>query len=497
MYNEVTKVFERLGGSFMGKITINMLSKADSVKGQGVGSAYLEQVKLVTEGASDIFDIKINDKHDADINHHHTVFPFNYMRMKTGKGINVCYVHFLPETLDGSINLPKIAFDAFKKYVVDLYKSADYLIVVNPIFIKELESHGINREKVKYIPNYVSKADFYKKSDKDKKSLRKELGIKSKDFVVLGVGQVQTRKGVLDFVEVAEKLPNVTFLWCGGFSFGNITDGYKELKKVVENPPANVKFLGIIPREKMNDMYNVADVLFMPSYNELFPMSILEASNVEIPILLRDLDLYKDILFDNYLIGNNNQEFVSKIKSLTEDKKLYNEYSLKSQNISNFYSKENVLKIWRDFYTGIYNKNVLKHLVFLSKTAKEMDNIIAGKKTSVIRGGINKKACYTRTKKGDILYFTERNNGSYIECKAIVSNVINTEKLTKEEALELILKHQNSLHLTASQIKKWAMKPYLTIIEFKKLEVIEPFKIYECDYINMENWLIINKKLDD
>jgi 1,2-diacylglycerol-3-alpha-glucose alpha-1,2-galactosyltransferase len=481
----------------MGKITINMLSKADSVKGQGVGSAYLEQVKLVTEGASDIFDIKVNDKHDADIIHHHTIEPMNYLRMKTSKGINVSYVHFLPETLDGSINLPKPAFDIFKKYVVDFYKSADYLVVVNPIFISALESHGISRQRIKYIPNYVSKADFYKKSAKEKKALRKELNIRPDEFVVLGVGQVQTRKGVLDFVEVAEKLPNVTFLWCGGFSFGNITDGYKELKKVVDNPPKNVKFLGIIPREKMNDMYNVADVLFMPSYNELFPMSILEASNVEVPILLRNLDLYKDILFDNYLIGNDNKDFISKIKSLTEDKKLYEEYSIKSRNISEFYSKENVLKIWRDFYIKIYSNNELKHLVFLSKTAKEMDNIISGKKTAVIRGSSSKKACYTKAKKGDTLYFTERNDGGYIECKAIVSEVINTEKLVREEALELILQHQNELCLTASQIKKWAMKPYLTIVKFKKLEVIEPFKIYECDYINMENWLIINKKLDN
>ena len=46
----------------MKKIKINMLSEADSVEGQGVGSAYLEQVGLLREGASDVFDIVINDK---------------------------------------------------------------------------------------------------------------------------------------------------------------------------------------------------------------------------------------------------------------------------------------------------------------------------------------------------------------------------------------------------------------------------------------------------
>jgi len=496
VYNKNVKLFERKGVSFMRKISINMLSKADSVKGQGVGSAYLEQVKLVTEGASDIFDIRINDWRDADIIHHHTVDPVNYLRMKTNRGINVSYVHFLPETLDGSINLPKPAFEVFKKYVVDFYKSADYLVVVNPIFISALEAHGIKRESVKYIPNYVSKEEFNKKTEKEVNILREELNIEPSDFVVIGVGQVQTRKGVLDFVDVASKMPDVTFLWCGGFSFGAITDGYKELKKIFDNPPKNVRFLGIIPREKMNDMYNIADVLFMPSYNELFPMSILEASNVEIPILLRDLDLYKDILFDNYLIGDNNDDFIAKLKSLKKDKKVYDKYFLKSRNISIFYSKENVLKIWRDFYTEIYKNKKVNHLVFLNKSHSSLKKIIDGDKTMIVRGGSTNKNVFSKVKAGDNLYFIEKGTAGYIEYKAVVKEVTTTEKLDEEAALNLILDKQNELLLTASQIKKWATTSYLTFISFDRVENKEPFKIEECSYVTIDDWISINRKLD-
>ena len=42
------------------RIVINMISSADMVAGQGVGSAYEEQVQLVKEGASDIFDVRVN-----------------------------------------------------------------------------------------------------------------------------------------------------------------------------------------------------------------------------------------------------------------------------------------------------------------------------------------------------------------------------------------------------------------------------------------------------
>ena len=148
-------------------------------------------------------------------------------------------------------------------------------------------------------------------------------------------------------------MPDVTFVWCGGFSFGVITDGYDELKKIYENPPKNVIFTGIVKREEMNDMYNMADVLFVPSYNELFPMAILEAVNSEKPLLLRDLDLYKDILFKKYLTGNNNDEFIEGLKKLRDDKKTYNNYSKYSKEISEFYSKEHVLNIWKEFYQDI------------------------------------------------------------------------------------------------------------------------------------------------
>lgn len=341
----------------MEKIRINMLSSADKVDGQGVGSAYLEQVNLIKEGASDIFDVTINGSMDCDIQHIHTVDPQYYLKMKATKAANVCYVHFLPDTLDGSIELPKAIFKIFKKYVIELYKTADYLIVVNPIFMDALSAYGIKREKMVYIPNYVSKDDFYPKSTEEIMDLKRQYHIDANAFVVIGVGQVQTRKGVLDFIEVAKALPHITFVWCGGFSFGRITDGYEELKKIVDNPPENVKFLGIIPREQMNDFYNIADVLFMPSYNELFPMSILEAVNLHKPLVLRDLELYEDILFKKYLAGQDNETFAALIDQLYQDKEIYQTSSNWSKEISEFYSKENVLKIWIDFYTKVHEEH--------------------------------------------------------------------------------------------------------------------------------------------
>ncbi len=330
---------------------INMLSSADKVKGQGVGSAYIEQVKLVKSGLPD-YEVIVNKFKLSDIMHYHSIDPQFYLLsiISKIKSVNVGYVHFLPETIEGSIELPYVIKKIFYWYIISFYKRMDYLVTVNPYFIKLLENHGISRDKVTYIPNFVSISNFYSMDRKAKYSLREKYGIKPNDFVVLGVGQVQTRKGVFDFIECAKALKELKFIWAGGFSFGKITSGYKELKKVVENPPENVQFPGILDRENMNELYNISDLMFLPSFNELFPMTILESFNCKIPILLRDLDIYPDVFFDYYLKGNTVSDFVQIIDKLSSDIEYRSHWEEQSFKGHKFYCEENVLSMWKDFY---------------------------------------------------------------------------------------------------------------------------------------------------
>ncbi len=339
--------------------TINMLSSATKVKGQGVSSAYLEQVELVKNGLKD-YEIKINSFKYCNIAHHHTIdFKF-FLNMPFSKlkGVTVAYVHFVPETIEDSLKLPFLFKKLFYKYIIKFYKSVDYLVVVNPYFIDVLKSYKLDETKITYIPNYVSEDNFYIQEKQIVQATKEKYKIPSGKFVVLGVGQVQTRKGILDFIEVANSLPNIQFVWAGGFSFGPITDGYFELKKIVENPPPNVNFIGIVEREEMNDIYNIADLMFLPSFSELFPMSVLEALSLKLPVLLRDLDIYNNILFDYYLKGKDVSEFVEIISKLESKDENYDNWSENSWKCHQFYSKEYVLNMWKEFYDKIYSKGI-------------------------------------------------------------------------------------------------------------------------------------------
>ena len=335
-------------------IRINILSKAESVPAQGVGSASIEHNSLVN--TSKELEVFINEKGDKfDICHIHSVHLGHRFRMSK-KHINIVDVHFLPRNNKGSVSIGKPAEWLLTKYVENMYRNADEIVVVNPTFIPEIEAMGINKEKITYIPNYVSKERFYKLPQEKRLEIRVQYHINKDDFVVLGCGQIQTRKGFDDFIEIAKRCPDIKFIWAGGFSFGRITHGYKKYRKIIANPPSNVGVLGILNRDQMNDIYNMSDVLLLPSYMELFPMTILEASNVGLPILVRDLDLYKPIIFDKYIASKDIDEFVNNINSLHNDKDYYNKQSQNSDYISSFYSKEKVLKMWEDYYQRIYKK---------------------------------------------------------------------------------------------------------------------------------------------
>lgn len=339
------------------KLHIVMYSSADSVAGQGVGSAYEEQVALIKEGAADLFDVDVNKwTAAADIQHFHTLDPVFYIKLISKKAVNIVYCHFLPDTLEGSLKIPKMLMGTASEYITTFYKTADRVVVVNPSFIDELVRYDIDRSKIYYIPNFVSHETFHPLGKQARDEWRKRYGIDPDAFVVLGCGQVQTRKGVKDFVETAKMMPDLTFVWAGGFSFGAMTDGYEELKALMENPPENVVFTDIVPRENMVDIFNMSDVLFIPSYNELFPMTILEAVNLDIPLVTRDLELYEDILFDHYLKGSSNEEFAALLRTLKDDPQAYAAQSAHSHALSQYYSKEHVLDMWKKFYVDAWKE---------------------------------------------------------------------------------------------------------------------------------------------
>lgn len=133
----------------------------------------------------------------------------------------------------------------------------------------------------------------------------------------------------------------------------------------------------------------------------------------------------------------------------------------------------------------------MDHVVYLDSKAAELEKLISGEKTMIIRGAAGRKLPYGRVNQGDKLYFIINNGEGLVKAKATVSSVLNSEKLTKEDSISLIKENQNKLNLTEKQLSRWGGKRYLVLIEIEGFAVITPFEIDRSNYGNMDDWLPI------
>ena len=335
-------------------LSVKMYYDKTMPAGQGVLSACHEQIAL----CKTIKELKVieNGFGKADIHHYHTINPPFFFSMLFRRFIcrkpTVAYVHFLPETTMDSVRLNKLYRWGFCWYMLRFYNAAKSLVVVNPDFIDKLVAFGIKREKITYIPNFVSKETFYPLPDNELVEAKAKY-TETPQFTVVSAGQLQTRKGVFDFAKIAEQLPDITFLWAGGFSFGSITQGYEEIQELLKDHPPNLKFVDIVPRAQMNTFLNAGDLFLLPSYAELFPMTILEALNIHIPIVLRDIPEYEHIMPDYALFAQTNEEFVEHVKRLHDNAEHYKQHASRSEAGSKFYSKERIADLWNKFYQRV------------------------------------------------------------------------------------------------------------------------------------------------
>ncbi|MFD2305497.1 hypothetical protein [Enterococcus termitis] len=130
-----------------------------------------------------------------------------------------------------------------------------------------------------------------------------------------------------------------------------------------------------------------------------------------------------------------------------------------------------------------------EHLVYLNSKAKELEKLLTNEKTMIIRGAAGKKVPLGgRAKIGDIIYFVETGGNMIVTHRAIIKDVIESEKMTPDESIAFVETYQKELNLSTEQYKRWAGKKCLAVFEIDKLEAIEPFK-YRRDK-NMDDWII-------
>ena len=225
------------------------------------------------------------------------------------------------------------------------------MIAVAPHVKTELQNIHVS-SKIHVLCNSVNRSKF-SPNDEFKLKFRKKYNIDQNAFVALCVGQIQPRKGIYDFIEAARQTPNITYVWVGGTPFKGLTADYKKLQSVVNDAPSNIVFTGIIDFNDMPAHYAMADVFFMPSYQENFAFATIEASSVRLPLVLRDNVEYPDSLFTHYLKGKTSQDFADIIHKLSSDSDYLSHWQQESETLASKYSLKSYMKQLKDIYLGM------------------------------------------------------------------------------------------------------------------------------------------------
>ncbi|MBL0300090.1 MAG: glycosyltransferase family 4 protein [Cytophagaceae bacterium] len=334
---------------------IHLVSSTEFMtQGTGVHSAFMGMQNLLKE-KNDI-EVITNGQGKGDIFHSHSYGLYYFLKSASYKGRRIHTVHTTPDTVKGSVIFSGMILPFANLYFKMVFNHADVCIAISPMVESRLRKLKV-KSRIFRLDNPIDFSKWRPESDYREKG-RNMLGILPHKKVILGVGQLQKRKGVEDFLEIAEKNPEFEFVWVGGRPFGLVTEGVARINQKIENAPGNVHFAGMISQENMPLVYAAADVLLFPSYQENSPLVPLEAASAGLPVIFRDLKEYELLYENEYLKARTNEEFSLILKMLCSDAEFYKiGTSISSKLIKQFdkdFIREKLLKLYTEVYSGVY-----------------------------------------------------------------------------------------------------------------------------------------------
>jgi glycosyltransferase involved in cell wall biosynthesis len=225
------------------------------------------------------------------------------------------------------------------------YNKADLVVVPTSYTKHVLERHGVTRP-IEIVSNGVDLRRF--------QSLRRARTLARgrhvlKGIVAFAVGMVLMRKGVDLFVEVARRLPGITFVW-----FGLVPRAVKlETLRIIEDAPRNVRFPGYV--ENVTDAYAAGDIFFFPSTVENEGIAVLEAAAAARPLVLRDAECFAGRFVDdhNALLGADADEFSEHLRRLASEPDLRARLGAEARRYAADHSLERVGTRLREIYVSL------------------------------------------------------------------------------------------------------------------------------------------------
>lgn len=320
--------------------------------------------------------LKIIKKWKLDIIHSHTEFSIGTFARLISKQLNIPLVHTYHTMYEEYIYyITKGYFDSASKKLVEYLtlflcdKTIDELIVPTEK-AKELfkDKYKVKRD-VYVIPSGIDTTRFYKENiDKNEIiNLKKDLGLKKTDFIVLYVGRIAKEKSIdfliNNFNSVLKQIPKAKMIIVGdGPDIKDLIDLSKK-----EGLEDKIIFAGKAPWTDVPKYYSLCDLFVTASKTETQGLTVMEAMGASKPVVAIRDESFELMITDKKdgLFFDDEKSYVDMIYEVYKNKKLRDEISFNARLTADKYSPYNYAKNVLKVYEKVISKdtNVVKKVV--------------------------------------------------------------------------------------------------------------------------------------
>jgi 1,2-diacylglycerol-3-alpha-glucose alpha-1,2-glucosyltransferase len=306
----------------------------------GIGTAYRNCLRaLETAGITKTTDPNSN----YDVLHTHWFGPrtLHHIRCARRKKKKVVVtIHSTGEDTKGIYTGSGVVSSFLPRYLRFFCTYADVITVPSKYTRNILRAYGIT-QRIECVTNGTR---LWSNADPRE--------VDERPLVVVSVGLVCRRKGVFDFLAVAERLPDMRFIWIGPMRkyLGLGASLQRSLRRI-----PNVNFTDWV--DDLHGALASGDIFFFPSHEENQGIAVIEAASMGLPLVLRDLPVY-DLTFihgSNCLMGTSVAEFSTHMRTLQENTELRHTLAYGARKLARDHSLTAVGEQLKVIYSSLLN----------------------------------------------------------------------------------------------------------------------------------------------
>lgn len=227
---------------------------------------------------------------DTRVVHINTVLPDSpVMALRArlrGKKV-VYYAHSTMEDFRCSFRGSNLLAPLFKQWIRFCYRRGDVILTPTAYSEEILRDYGL-KKPIYHISNGID-TEFFSPSAERRAAFRAKYGLSETEQAVISVGHLMERKGILDYIELARRMPSVRFFWFG-YTDPKLIPA--PVQQAIDSASDNLTFAGFVDQEQLRNAYCGADVFAFLSHEETEGIVVLEALSCATPTLLRDIPVY-------------------------------------------------------------------------------------------------------------------------------------------------------------------------------------------------------------